>query len=94
MEGTWCRWPRTSCNDSSEGIDTNVEIVEEGEEGETTGPVSVTVWGQPDLTLVIYRQGHSRVTEAKLNKYVERGILKSSLRGLCRALGREEIPPA
>ena len=53
MEGTWCRWPRTSCNDSSEGIDTNVEIVEEGEEGETAGPVPGAIQGQPDLTLVL-----------------------------------------
>ena len=69
-----------------------MEIVEEGEEGETAGPVPVAVQGQPDLTPTTYRLGRSCVTEVELNKYVERGILKPSLRGLCRAPGQEEVP--
>jgi hypothetical protein len=81
-----------SCDDSSEGTNTDVETVEEGEEGETAGPVPAAARGQPDLTLVSYRLGRSRVTEAELDKYVKRGILKSSHHGLCRAPGREEVP--
>jgi hypothetical protein len=79
--------PGPSRNDSGEGTDTNVEIMKEGEEGKTVGPVPATIEGQPDLTLVTYRLGRSHVTEAKLDKYVERGILKSSLRSLWRAPG-------
>jgi hypothetical protein len=66
--------------------------VDEGEEGETAGPVPAVVKGQPDLTPVTYWIGRSRVTEADLDKYVEQGLLKSTLRGLCRAPGREEVP--
>jgi hypothetical protein len=66
--------------------------MEEGEEGETTGPMPAAVRGHPDLTLVTYRLGRSRVTKAELDKYVKRGILKSSLCGLCRAPGQEEVP--
>jgi hypothetical protein len=84
--------PGPSCNDSSKGTDTDVEIMEEGEEGKTTGPVPAAVRGQPDLTPVTYRLGRPCITEAELDKYVERGILKSSLHGLCRAPGREEVP--
>ena len=66
--------------------------MEEGEEGETVGPVPAAVRGQPDLTPVTYCLGRSRVTEAELDKCVERGILKPSLCSLCRAPGREEVP--
>jgi hypothetical protein len=34
-----------------------VEIVEEGEEGETAVPVPAAIRGQPDLTPVTYRIG-------------------------------------
>ena len=81
-----------SHDDAGGETDTNVEIVEEGEEGETTGPVSAAVRGQLDLTLITYWIGHSRITEADLDKYVEQGLLKASLRGLCRAPGQEEVP--
>ena len=66
--------------------------MEEGEEGETTGPVLAAVRGKPDLSPFTYLLGRSRVTEEELDEYVERGILKPLLHGLCRALGREEIP--
>ena len=69
-----------------EETDADIEIVEEGE---TAGPVPAAVWGQPDLTPITYWIGCSRVMEGELDKYVERGILKSSLRGLCHDLGRE-----
>ena len=52
-EGLGAGGPGPSCNDSSEGTDTDVEIVEEGEEGETAGPVPGAIQGQPDLTLVL-----------------------------------------
>jgi hypothetical protein len=35
-----------SCDDAIEETDTEVEIVEEGEEGETAGPVPAAVRGQ------------------------------------------------
>ena len=37
--------------------DINVEIVEEGDKGETSGPVSTVMKGQLDLTLETYRIG-------------------------------------
>ena len=40
----------------------------------------------------MYRIGRSRITEADLDKYVEQGLLKSMLRGLCCAPGQEEVP--
>ena len=46
-------------------------IVEEGEEGETAGPVSAAVKDQLDLTLVTYRISHSCVSEAELDNYAE-----------------------
>ena len=79
-------------DDSSEGTDTDVEVVEEGVEGETMGPVPAAFRDKPDLSPVTYRLGRSRVTEAELDKYVEQGILKSSLCGLCRAPGGEGVP--
>jgi hypothetical protein len=66
--------------------------VEEGEEGKSAGPVPAAVRGQLDLTRITYRIGRSCVTEADPDKYVERGLLKATLRGLCRAPGREEVP--
>ena len=48
--------------------------------------------GQPDLTPITYQIGHSRVMEVDLDKYVEQGLLKASLCGLCRTPGREEVP--
>jgi len=80
--------PDPSCLDTGEETDVDVEIVEEGDEGKTTGPVR----GQSDLEPVTYRIGRSGVTEAILDKYLEQGLLKASLRRLCRAPGREEVP--
>ena len=40
-----------------EETDTDVEIVEEGDKGETSGPVSTVMKGQLDLTLETYRIG-------------------------------------
>jgi hypothetical protein len=82
----------TSHVEIDEETETDVEIVEEGEEGETAGPVPAAMRGQPDLTPVTYRIGRSRVTEAKLDKYVDQGLLKPTLRRLCGAPGREEVP--
>lgn len=48
--------------------------------------------GQPDLSPVTYLIGPSRVIEEDLDDYIERGLLKASLRGLCCAPGREEVP--
>ena len=81
-----------SRDDASEETDSEVEIVEEGEEGETAGPVSSVVRGQLDLTLVTYRIGHSRVAKVDLDKYVEQGLLIASLCGLWYTLGPEEVP--
>ena len=39
-----------SRDDAGGETDIDVEIVEEGEEGETTGPVPAAIRGQPDLT--------------------------------------------
>ena len=80
------------CDKDVEETNEDVEIMEEGEEGEPAGPVLADVRGQPNLTLITYRIGHSRVIEAKLDKYVEQGLLKASHHDWCRALGREEVP--
>ena len=37
-------------DEATNETDADVEIVEEGEEGETTGPVPAAIRGQPDLT--------------------------------------------
>lgn len=79
-------------DDAIDETDADVEIVEEGEEGETVGPVPAAIAGQPDLSPATYPIGHSRVTEKDLDDYVVQGLLKSSLRGLCHAPGREEVP--
>jgi hypothetical protein len=71
----------------AEETDADVEIVEEGEEGETPGPIPAAAKGQPVLTLATYRLGRSCVTEAELDKYVTQGLIKPTLHGLCRALG-------
>lgn len=72
---------------ASEETETDVEVVEDGEEGESAGLVPAVARGLLDLTPVTYRLGQSRVKEADLDKYVERGLLKSDLHGLCRAPG-------
>ena len=60
-----------SHDDAGEEPDTDLEIMEEGEEGKTVGPVPSAVMGQPNLSLVTYHIGHSCMTEADLDKYVE-----------------------
>ena len=79
-------------DEAIEETDTDVEIVEEGEEGEMAGPMPAVVAGQLNLTLAMYRICHSCVTKKDLDDYVAQGLLKSSLRGLCCALGREKVP--
>ena len=79
-------------DEAIEETDTDVEIVEEGEEGKMAGLVPAAVVGQPDLTPATYRIGRSCVTEKDLDDYVAQGLLKSSLRGSCRALDQEEVP--
>ena len=44
------------------------------------------------MTPTKYWIGRSRVMESDLDKYVEQGLLKSSLRGPCHAPGQEEVP--
>lgn len=67
--------------------DTDMEIIEEGDKGETSGPVPTVVKGQLDLTLETYRIGRSCVNDAELDKYVKRGLLKALLHRLCYAPG-------
>jgi hypothetical protein len=67
----------------AEETDTDVEIVEEGEEGETPRPAPAIAKGKPDLTPATYRLGRSCVTEAELDKYVTQGLIKPTLRELC-----------
>jgi len=71
--------------DIGKETDTDVEIVEEGKEGETLGPVPAAVKGQLNLTLATYRIGCLRMIEAELDKYVDQGLLKPTLCGLCHA---------
>ena len=86
----------SSSDSSSSESRTNLQGVpkrmEEGKEGESAGSVPAAVQGQSDLTPASYRIGQSRVTEVDLDKYVEQGLLKSMLRGLCRAPRQEEVP--
>ena len=84
--------PGSSHLDAGKETDVDVEIVEEGKEGETIGLVPAVVKGQSDLEPATYRIGRSSLTEAVLDEYVEKGLLKASLRSLCRAPGREEVP--
>ena len=84
--------PGPSPIDISEETDIDVEIVEEGDQGETPGPVLAAIKGQLNLSSATYRIGRSRVTEAELDKYVDQGLLKPALYGLCRAPDREEVP--
>lgn len=70
-----------------EETNTYIKIVEDGEEGETSGPMPAATKGQPDLTLVTYRIGRSCITEAEFDKYVTQGLIKPTLRGLCQVLG-------
>jgi hypothetical protein len=69
------------------GTDVDVEILEDGEEGETVGSVPAAIGGQPDLTPVMYRIGRTRVIEEDLDDYIGRGLIKASMRDLCRAPG-------
>ena len=73
--------------DIGEETDTDVEIVEQGHEGETPGPVPAVIKGQFNLTLATNRIGRSGITEVELDKYVDQGLLKPTLHGLCRASG-------
>ena len=84
--------PGPSCFDAGEETDVDVEIVDEGEEGETTGSEPVAVKGQSDLEPATYRISRSSLTEAVLDEYVEKGLLKASLCSLWRAPSREEVP--
>ena len=79
-------------DDAADETDANVEIVEEGEEGETAGLMPATIRGQPDLTPITYRNGHPRVMKEELDGHVGHGLIKSLMHNLCRALGREEVP--
>ena len=58
--------PGPSRDDVGEGTNTDMEIVEEGEEGEIARPVPAVIRGKPDLTPVTYRIGRSLVKEADL----------------------------
>ena len=84
--------PGPSRFDAGEETDVDVEIVDEGEEGETTGPVPAVVKGQSDLEPATYRIGRSSVTEAVLDEYVESGLFKALLHSLCHAPSHEEVP--
>jgi hypothetical protein len=64
----------------------DVEIVEEGEEAETAGPVPSVVKGRSDLFSATYRIGWSRVTEEDLDEFVEHGLLKALHFVACAAL--------
>lgn len=79
-------------DEAIEETDTDVEIVEEGEEAKMAGPMPAVVARQPNLTLATYRIFCSCVTKKDLDDYVAQGLLKSSLHGLCCALGREKVP--
>ena len=56
-----------------EETDADIEIVEEGEEAETAGPVPSGTEGQLDLSLATYLIGRSHVTDDGLDEYVKRG---------------------
>ena len=84
--------PSPSRIDIGEETDTDVEIVEQGHEGETPGLVPAVIKGQLNLTLATYRIGCLRMIEAELDKYVDQGLLKPTLYGLCCASDREEVP--
>ena len=75
--------PGPSCADAGEEIDTDLEIVEESDECKTARSVPATVKSQLDLTLATYCLGRSLVDDAELDKYVEQGLLKALLHGLC-----------
>jgi hypothetical protein len=75
-----------------EETETDVEIVEGGEEGETIGPTPVAHHGQVDLEPATYRLGRSKVTETVLDEYMADGLLHRTMRNWCRAPGHEEMP--
>lgn len=75
-----------------EETDAYVEIVEEGEEAETAGPMPFGAKGRSDLSPTTYWIGRSHVTDDDLGEYVECGLIKASLHGLCRAPGQKEVP--
>lgn len=80
-----------SPDQAAEGTKVDVEIVEEGEEAETTSPAWYGAKGRPNLFLATYRLGRSRVTEEELDEYIGHGLIKASLCSLCRAPGQEEV---
>jgi hypothetical protein len=57
--------------DTGEETETDVEILEDGEECESAGAVPAVVRGLLDLTPVTYHLGRSRVKETDLDKYVD-----------------------
>ena len=66
--------PGPSRIDIDEETDTDVEIVEEGEEGETPGPVPTAVKGQLDLTPATYRIGRSASLRRNLMSMLNEGF--------------------
>lgn len=76
----------------AEGTEADVEIVEEGNEAETTGPAPPAAKGCLDLFPATFWIGQSHVTEEDLDDFVECGLIKALLRNLCHAPGREEMP--
>ena len=54
----------------SKETETDVEVVEDGEEGESAVLVPAVARGLLDLTPVTYRLGRSQVKEVDLDKYV------------------------
>ena len=78
-------------DEATDGLDADVEIMEDGEEGKLLGPVPAAVGGQPDLTPAMYRIGRSHVTEEELDGYVGRGLINALLRDLCCAPSQEVV---
>lgn len=78
--------------EASEETEIDIEIVEDGEDGETAGPRPVTVRGQLDLEPATYRLGLSKVTEADLDQYLADGLLHPTMRSLCHAPSNEDVP--
>lgn len=69
-----------------------MEIVEEGNEAETAGPMLPTSKGCPDLFPATFWIGRSRVMEEDLYEFDEHGLIKALPHSLCHTLGREEVP--
>ena len=73
--------PGPSRSDAGEETDVDVEIVEEGEEGETAGPVPVAVKDQSDLEPATYRINHS--TQFVSRYWPRGGAPTGALSGSC-----------